>query len=318
MRFIALLSLAALTVLSTACAAPQEEDEASSGTGDALTLASNDFESTLAAIDAATARCEDQQGCNKADDAEGAEGGIGTRSIPLQPLARPTLRGARLCNVLRPLAALQSPYFFAGLSGNVTGIRRLLDGGVDIVFDLRNQQAALFHYHGTGYSNLVGIEANAYSGYAFGRKANVLEAWSGDFQSADATVEVPFLNIGVGGKIFRAPDNSLFGGAAVATIGLNALGPYGAIEVSVDEGHWTAWDGATRAYGKSLWFSGFQERNARVHGKSHTYIQFNGAKDVGIALVQSFGRLGTNPAAVTAALASIKSAGLSIDQACPR
>ncbi len=312
MRSLPLLGLVVTALLAAVGCAPAEEEDTADATADAISVANGEFERTLAEIEDATKDCG-EQGC----PAPGAEGISGTKSIA--PLAGPRVAGRTLCSTLRPLSGLGNPYFFMGASANATAIRKLFDGGVDLVFDLRNQQAALFHYHNDGYSNLVGIEANVYTGYGFGRKANVIDAWSGEFQSADATVELPVLNIGVGGNIFRAPDNSIIGGAVEATIGFNALGPLGTVEVSASEGEWTPWDNATRVYGRSLFLARYREGSARFHGKQHAYLQFNGTRDLGVALVQTGGVvLGGQAAAYGAAVAALKKSGLTYEQMCRR
>ncbi len=72
----------------------------------------------------------------------------------------------------------------------------------------------------------MGVEANVYFGYAFQKgKRDVLDVWSGAFQSAEATVETPYLKLSVGGAIFRSPDNTVWGALVQAAVGVNALGP---------------------------------------------------------------------------------------------
>src|SRR5262249_13779218 len=146
------------------------------------------------------------------------------------------------CEVLKPLAAVEHPYFFVGTSV-LAGAGAVRGSGADLVFDLSNRQAAVFTYTQGGIVTLMGIEASAYGGFAFGQKANVLDAWSGKFQTGQTSVETPFVRVSVGGSIFRAPDNSLWGAAAQASFGVNFIPT--SVEIGVTDGNWTAWDGAT-------------------------------------------------------------------------
>jgi hypothetical protein len=157
-------------------------------------------------------------------------------------------------------------------------------------------------------------DQNVYAGWAFGNNAGVLDAWSGEFQTAEATIEVPFLNIGVGGLIFRSPDSSLWGAAGQASVGLNAI-PTPA-EVAVSEGHWTAWDAATTAYGRGLWFVDYSVGSASAHGKPHSHIQFAEPTDLAMALIQSFGILGALPSVQAVGLSIMQKHGLTISSAC--
>ena len=70
---------------------------------------------------------------------------------------RQALRDAKtkMCEVLAPFAGMQHPYFFYG--GNVTGAAGgAAQAGFDVVFDIWNQQAAVFTYKGVGLASLAG------------------------------------------------------------------------------------------------------------------------------------------------------------------
>jgi hypothetical protein len=118
--------------------------------------------------------------------------------------------------------------------------------------------------------------------------------------------------------IFRSPDNSIWGAAAQASFGLNALGPISTVEVAVSEGFWTPWDNATRAFGKSLYFADNRVASYRVNGKTHDYLQFAGTRAFSFALVQKLGALGFLPAAQAVGLATLRSKGLTIERMCGR
>lgn len=219
------------------------------------------------------------------------------------------------CEVLRPLAGVQHPYFFAGTEAHAGDVG-VTAAGVDLVFDLSNRQAAYFTYQHVGIQNLVGVGASVYTGLAFGKHDNVLEAWSGTFQTAQATVATPFLNIAVGGTIFRSPDNTLWGGAVQASLGFNLIPT--AVEAGVSEGEWTAWDGATKSLADSYWFVVSREvASAKVGSHTHEYVQFSGSFDISVALLETFGVAGSLPAAIAVGLDVLKKRNLTIEAACP-
>lgn len=299
---------------------------------DDLTQANNEYASILAEADTELSSCKAEGKCLEAkaiDDELLAKGsadetlGIGDVNALAGPITFqsrfPSLRSISMCSVLKPIARYARPYFFVGGSAKAALVKTLADAGVDLVFDLYNKQAAIFHYHNHGYQNLIGAEVSAYMGYGFGKKANVLDAWSGDFQTAEATVETPYLNISAGGFIFRSPDNSIWGGAAEASFGFNALGPLGSVEVAVSEGFWTPWDKATRAFGQSLYLASNKEAWFYMPSvkKSHMFLQFNNTRGFVFALVQKFGALGFAPAAQAAGLAALRAKGITISRMCP-
>jgi hypothetical protein len=158
-----------------------------------------------------------------------------------------------------------------------------------------------------------------YVGYAFGAKRNVFDAWSGKFQTAEATAEIPVLGIGVGGAIFRSPDNSLIGGSIQASFSIDALGPLGSVGVAVSEGDWTPVDRGTKAMGDSLWFVNYDEKTARAaDNKEHVYLQFARARGAALSMVETLGVVGLPAAAHMLAIAALESAGLTYDNACSR
>lgn len=275
-----------------------------------LADAYDEFTKQLHEIDRLNKDCSSQRQCS---------GDVGTAS--LRPLDATLPRGEpllnyRFCDALRPLAALESPIFFVGANAGASGIdiEELDGGGVDLAFDLKNQQAALFHYHTDGVQNLIGLGASVYAGWAFGDKPNIIDAWSGEFQAGSASIDVPLLKLSAGGSIFRSPDNSLWGAAASLGIGFNLLPA--TLEVGVSEGDWTAWDAATNAYAKTLFRVGYDIRSASFKGHDHDLIQFRSSKDIALALVETTGSIGVAPAAQAVALSILRARGLTIKDAC--
>jgi hypothetical protein len=317
----ALVAVVVVSVVSGGCAAAEEEDQSTGSDDSNLTVSAvADYDKILEEVAAAEKKCRAEKKCSK----DGTRDEAAIRTATIRPLdseiAIPKAKEITeygFCDALRPLAALESPYFFAGIVGKAATVETIADGGVDLVFDLRNQQASLFHYHSHGYQNLVGVEASVYGGWAFGDKASVIDAWAGTFQTAEASLEVPFLKLSAGGTIFRSPDNSIWGAAAQVGIGLNALGPLSTVTVAASEGEWTPWDAATKSYGDSLWWVEYATKSAKFHGKGYSYLQFEGTKDLALALVETFGILGAVPAAQAAALAVLRSKNLTFKRACP-
>ena len=298
-------------VVTTGCASETETDatdDVGTASESALVGANEDFDAKLRDLESIARRCEVEGHCQ-------SDGALQRATLGPRAFSFPRLG---LCDVLRPFAALESPYVFVGASVKEALIDTVDDGGVDVVFDLARRQLAVFSYKNHGVQNLMGVEASAYFGYAFGKKMNVLDAWSGEFQSAEATVETPILNLSVGGAIFRSPDNSVWGALVQGSVGLNALGPLASVEIAVSEGHWTAWDKATEALGKSYWFVTYRPARAAVGHGEHTYLQFANGRDEGLALVQTLGPLGLVPAAQAIALEALQNRDLTIAKACAR
>jgi hypothetical protein len=330
--FTSLLAVVALTALVPGCGSSSEEPSDTTASEDDLTAAGNDYAAELRELDKLFSNCQADGSCDPADGAETPTqnlaplGGLPNLAAPnLSPLGTTFgnrfsgLSAISICNALKPLAALENPYFFVGASAKAAVVKSVADGGADLVFDLNKQQAAIFHYHSHGFQNLIGVEASVYLGYGFGKKANVLDAWAGDFQTAEASVETPFLKLSVGGSIFRSPDNSIWGAAAQASFGLNALGPLSTVEVGVSEGFWTPWDNATRAFGNSVYLADNSVRSYTLSNrKTHVYLQFSGTRAFSFALIQKLGGLGFLPAAQAVGLAALKKKNLTITRMCGR
>jgi hypothetical protein len=314
--------LLATAIAGPACATSTTEADVATGSESALVVGANsDFDSELRGLESIARQCEAEGRCE-------SDGGLRQASTTLGLTETDHLAGGtdsrgvsfsrvKLCDTLRPLAAFETPYVFVGASAKAALIRSVSDGGVDVVFDLGHRQVAVFYYQNHGVQNLVGAEANVYFGYAFGKKKDVVDAWSGEFQTAEVTVETPYLNLSAGGAIFRSPDSSLWGALVEVSVGVNALGPLGVVEVGASEGHWTAWDKATTALGSAYWHVSYSPVRAEAQ-RSHAYLQFAKGRDAAFALVQTLGGLGFAPAAQTLALEALQNRGLTLAAACGR
>jgi hypothetical protein len=69
----------------------------------------------------------------------------------------------------------------------------------------------------------------------------------------------------------------------------------------------------TRALASQQWLVRY---DVRTRG-GHAYVQFRGARDIGIALVQRFGPLGLPAAAHAVALDAVNRRGVTIERVCP-
>lgn len=304
-----------LSVLAAAGCASDAEPEAESGTSSVSALASSKFDGELAQLEAEYDRCV-QDGKCPAVDGVGTSGQAKTKSgqVRLQGWG---LRREDLCGTLAPLRGLEHSYFFVG--GAVEG-GAIVSGhlGADFVWDLWNRQAAAFWYTGVGFDTLVGVQASAYMGYGFGDKRDVLDAWSGTFQTAGLSVALPVLKLGVGAQGFRSPDNSVIGGAVVLSAGLDFLSLPVDVDASVSTGEWVPWDGATRSVASSWWLVRQSSARRTVAGKSRELIQFRGGRDVALSMLQTVGAGGVMPAAHAVAIGVLKDNGWTLSQACPR
>ncbi|MCA9587399.1 MAG: hypothetical protein KC657_18860 [Myxococcales bacterium] len=232
---------------------------------------------------------------------------------------RQALRDAKtkMCEVLAPFAGMQHPYFFYG--GNVTGAAGgAAQAGFDVVFDIWNQQAAVFTYKGVGLASLAGGEASAYMGYGFGNKSSVLDAWTGRFCTAGASVGIGKgalfgipLGAGVGGSLFTTPDQSVAGGA-VSVSGTAGYAP--PLEAAVFAGDWSAYDAGTTALGSA----GFGYRDSIKQKNGKKYVQYNSSVDMAVAMLWNVS-FPTNVQVATQVLAvdALKKTGLTLEQACP-
>jgi hypothetical protein len=186
--------------------------------------------------------------------------------------------------------------------------------GVDVVFDMTNLQAATFGYKGVGAAASISVGASAYAGYGFGDKKGVIDAWSGRFCSAGASINLPAKFLSAGASAFMSPDGSVYGAAVSvgAGVGLPAaqLG-----DISAFASDWTAWNGGTEAISQN----GFLINQKIVKdADGHEYIQYASPKDMALALLFDAPMpLGATAAAQVIALDLQKKSGLTIEQMCP-
>lgn len=312
-----LVALAAFVLpFGEGCAQDTEEDASSSSDSALVSAANEAFQADIAAVERITRKCQSAGACPSDGVTRPASLSIATTDSTTEAAHSGGLRDLTMCDALRPFARLEHPYFFVGASAKAAFLAPLKDGGFDTVWDLEHRQLAIFHYESQGLQNLVGVEAAIYLGYAFGRRENVLDAWSGEFEAVAASFEIPLLEIGVGGRIFRAPDNSMFGGAVVADVGLNMLGHLAS--VSVEHGEREPSDGATRLMGDAFYFVPFTTMSLEHEGAPHTYLQFAQPRDLALALVETFGAIGVNPAGYALARNALEQTGLTYEHACPQ
>ncbi len=222
--------------------------------------------------------------------------------------------GNNICDVIGPFSSLNNPYFYYG--GYVqAGAVGQVQGGVDMVWDMTNLQAATFGYKGYGVASLVGGEAGAYAGYGFGKKDGVIDAWSGRFCSASVSVGLPAKLLSAGATGFVSPDLSVYGGAVSISVGYDVIPT--PVDASVFAADWTAWDTGTKALSQNGFFIHQHLKKDPSTGK--TFIQYDSPKDMALALLWNApAPMGVAAAAQVIALDFQKKSGLSIEQMCPK
>lgn len=184
-------------------------------------------------------------------------------------LGRLAAQGAgAVCRALEPysgdLEVLRHLYFFVGASGSVqagVGYQK----GIEAVWDLYNYQHGIFMYSALNAGIAVNLGVNAYSGFAVGRRPNLVAAWNGYVTtvSADFPVTGPmnvlksllsgsvvfFTAASLEGKRVR-PDSSLMGTAVALNAGLGASIEFGALPISnptVAVAYYKSYDSRTEA-----------------------------------------------------------------------
>lgn len=222
----------------------------------------------------------------------------------------------KMCETLAPFAGLGHPYFYYGgsVQGGAGGVAQI---GADVVYDIWNQQAAVFSYRGVGAESLAGAEAGAYMGYGFGNKSSVLDAWSGRFCTGSVSVGlkgVPLAGIGAFGSAFISPDATVVGGAVGVSGYLGWSPPVGGSAVAAD---WGAWNSATSALNNVGW--GYRSDVVQnADGQGHDLIQYRSSFDMAMHVLWNLPPP-QNVAVATQvlAVAALRRTGLTLDQACP-
>jgi hypothetical protein len=162
---------------------------------------------------------------------------------------------------LTAMRALTEGYIVVGSS--VTGQlgSGAAGGGIDLVWDLWNEQFAAYVYPqgGLSYFN-ISAGAQIYTGFGFGNHPHIHSAWSGWFRGAQASFNVDvFKLISLEGSIsyFESPDRATVGGlvGAGASVSVPRIRdvlrlPLGASAAGVEAGYWTPLDAATRRFAR--------------------------------------------------------------------
>ncbi len=214
-------------------------------------------------------------------------------------------------------------YIVIGMNVDGTAAGGNLTGGVDLVWDLWNEQFAAFTFSGGGVKvpQVLSIGVGGYAGIATapGGKRDVIDAWSGAFNNVSAAIEVPGVGLfSGGGQGYASPDGSLFGVAVGGGVGFSLGSP--GFEAGFGVGDWSANNELTGALSYDLGYT------QTITGKD--YLELSSGP--GTTMARHFGRLtdGTSiasPAIFTGlkgiqvlmlAVGAAKSAGVTYSQAC--
>jgi hypothetical protein len=296
--------LPALASLAACSGASDDADPETNGT----------TEDPLAAIDPAD-DTDFQDGLSQmyegieatSDSSSDAQDAFGAGSIRTQS-GLPPLVKKKICAYLKPLMrshAFEHPYFYVGASLHAAGVVGVI-GGVDGVWDLYDQQAATFYYSGRTIETGISVGQTVSAGIGFGAKANVLDAWSGHFDSVGAEVGIPFVSwFSAGLGYFRSPDRSIEGVNGTVSLSQGLTPP---VTVAVTSANWTPYDAGTQKLASSfLGFPKYSVEHASVGGRSYAYIQYHplvghsaklGGVGLGAGLIK---RIGNNPLSRSAA-----------------
>jgi hypothetical protein len=162
---------------------------------------------------------------------------------------------------LAAMRALTEGYIVVGSSATGQMGSAAAGGGIDLVWDLWNEQFAVYVYPqgGLSYFN-ISAGAQVYTGFGFGNHPHIHSAWSGWFRGAQASFGVDvFRLISLEGSIsyFESPDRSTVGGlvGAGASVSVPRIRevlrlPLRASAAGVEAGFWTPFDAATQRFGR--------------------------------------------------------------------
>ncbi|MCR9159677.1 MAG: hypothetical protein ACE37F_04960 [Nannocystaceae bacterium] len=163
---------------------------------------------------------------------------------------------------LSAMRALTEGYIVVGSSATGQLGSATAGGGMDLVWDLWNEQFAVYAYPqgGLSYFN-ISAGAQVYTGFGFGNHPHIHSAWSGWFRGAQAAVNIDvFKLISLEGSVsyFESPDRSTVGGlvGVGASVSVPRIRdvlrlPLGASAAGVAAGFWTPVDNATRGLSRA-------------------------------------------------------------------
>lgn len=312
LSIVAAAALGLVPVLAGCSDAGEDDDSGESGLALKRASSESSFEKALDELEARFA------------SADAAQGGS-VRPQTLGPrAARLSLASRSLCTYLSSFRSLEHAYFYFGGTIGATGAGTGGQAGMDFVYDLYDRQAAVFGWEGRALSiGTAGyVAAGGYFGYGFGKKANVIDAWSGTFEQATLSIDVPETKLGVDGSTFRSPDGSIVGIALGGTAGLALSWPIPA-SGQLSSGFWTPFDAGTRALASWSYASRHTLQTApAVAGRqlrNFAYVQYDRASDLALALLTTApAGLSAVPAAETLAIGVLRDSGRTVDQLCPR
>lgn len=177
---------------------------------------------------------------------------------------------------LTAMRALTEGYIVVGSSATGQMGSAAVGGGMDLVWDLWNEQFAVYVYPqgGLSYFN-ISAGAQVYTGFGFGNHPHIHSAWSGWFRGAQAAFNVDvFKLISLEGSIsyFESPDRSTVGGlvGAGASVSVPRIRdilrlPLGASAAGVEAGYWTPFDAGTRRFARGKQIIPRPAANGRNH-----------------------------------------------------
>ncbi len=164
---------------------------------------------------------------------------------------------------LSAMKALTEGYVVVGSSATGQLGSAVAGGGMDLVWDLWNEQFAVYVYPqgGLSYFN-ISAGAQVYTGFGFGNGGqphpHIHSAWSGWFRGASASFGVDvfkLLSLEASVSYFESPDRSTVGGlvGAGASVSVPRIRdvlrlPLRASAAGVEAGYWTPLDAATRMF----------------------------------------------------------------------
>lgn len=162
-------------------------------------------------------------------------------------------------------------------------------GGMDLVWDLWNEQFSAFTYpeYGLSTDSAAGAAGAVHVGFGTGRFNGVHPAWSGTFYGVDYSLSLDAWRVlSISGSVqgFRSPDGAMVGG--LVSVGGSASVPDSLTKlikfplggsVTATGGEWTPDDTTTRALTPS------NRRRDLVSAGRHTYLNLEEG-ELGVAL----------------------------------